>query len=108
MTEPAHHLAGVTVIVRVTPVRRVETQLPTFVDGADILVDGVDGFQDSAVQFLEFAQFRRLLHAVVFHVVVTVGRLEYRTSGQGETVHVGEFAVACCVVVVGGPETDVR
>ena len=89
MTESAHHLAGVTVVVRMTPVRRVEAELAAFVNRADILVDGVDGFEDSAVEFLEFAQFRRFFDAIVLHVIVAVGRLESRTSGEGEPIHTG-------------------
>lgn len=74
VAEPAHHLAGVAVIVGMAAVRRVQAQLAAFVHGPDVLVHRVDGFQDAAAQFLEFAQLGGLLDAVILYVVVAVGR----------------------------------
>lgn len=88
VAESAHHLAGVAVIVGMTPVGGVEAQFATLVHGADVLVHGVHRLQDAAVEFLEFAQFRWLFDAVVLHVVETVGCEEGVSSCHGDAVHV--------------------
>lgn len=75
VAETADHFAGVTVVVRVASVRGVQAQFPALVHRAHVLVHRVDRFQDHAVQLLELAQLGGLLHAVVLHVIVTVGGL---------------------------------
>lgn len=101
MTEPAHELAGVAVIVRVTSVGRVKTQFPAIVQRADVLVHRVDGFQDTAREFLELAQFDGFVHAVVLQIVDPGRRFEYPLSRHRQPVHVRQFAFGRTVVVIG-------
>lgn len=105
MTEPAHHLSRVTVVVRVAPVGRVQAQFSAFVHRTDVLIDRIDGFKDSPVELLELAEFGGFVDAVVFHVVVAVGGEEGAAPRDGDAVHVGKFAGSRCVVVTGGSET---
>lgn len=103
MAEPADQLAGVTVIVRVASVRRVQAQFAAVVQRAHVLVHRVDGLQYAARELFELAQLDRLVHAVVLQVVHPGGRLEHPLSGHRQPVHVGHFALGRGVVVVGRP-----
>ena len=103
MTETADVVSGVSVIKRVTPVRRRQTELPAVVDGPHILKDGIDRFQDAAVELLEFAQFDWIVDAVVLHVVGILRRFERARASHGVTVHVGQTAVARYLIVIDGP-----
>jgi len=100
VAETAHELAGVAVIVRVTPVRRVEAQFPTVFQRTHVLVHGIDGLQYSAWELFELAQLDRLVHAVVFQVVNASGWFESPLAGHRQPVHVRHIAFRRTVVVV--------
>lgn len=103
VTEPAHHFTCVAVIVGMAAVRRVQAQFPAFIDGTDVLVHRIDRFEYASVELLELAQLRRLLHAVVLHVIVAIGGQETAASRYGDAVHAGQLAGPCRIVVVGRP-----
>lgn len=108
VAEPAHELAGVAVIVRVAPVRRVETQFPAVVQGSDVLVHRIDRLEYAAREFFELAQLDRFVHAVVLQIIDPVGRFEHSLSGYRQSVHVREFAFGRAVVVIRRPENRVE
>lgn len=88
MAETAYHVTGVAIIVGMATEWGVQAKLPALLGAANILVNGVHGFQNTAGQFLEFAKFHRFVHAVVLKVIESLRRLEGVRSGDGQTVHV--------------------
>lgn len=88
MAETAHHVTRVPVIVGMATERGIQAELPALLGAADILVNGVHGFQNTAGQFLEFAKFHRFVHAVVLEVIEPFGGLESVRSGDGQPIHV--------------------
>lgn len=105
MTETADHVARVAVIVRVAAEWRVQAQLAALVGRADVLVDGIHGFQYTAGQLLELAQLHRFLHAMILQVVHSLGGLEGARTGDRQSVHVRELALLGGVDVISGSET---
>lgn len=83
MAKTADHVAGVAVVVRMAAEGRIKAMLAAFLGGADILVHGVDGLQNTARELLEFAELDRFVYAVVLEVVVTFSGLEGVRSGDG-------------------------
>ena len=107
MTETAHVISGVGVIERMAPIGHRQTQLAAVVDGSHVLEHGIDRFQDAPVQFLEFAQFDRIVDAVVLHVVGIAGYFESPRSSHGVTVHIGQTTVTSRLVVVDRPVSSI-
>lgn len=88
MAETAYHVTCVAIIVGMATERGIQAELPALLGAANILVNGIHGFQNTAGQFLEFAKFHRFVHAVVLKVIESLGGLESVRSGDGQTVHV--------------------
>lgn len=108
MTETADHVTGVTIIVRVTTERRVQTQFTTFIGCADVLVNGVDGFQYAAGQLLKFAKFHWLLHAVVFQIIYSLRCLEGARASNRQPIHIREFTLFGSVDIISGSEIETK
>lgn len=88
MAETAYHVTCVAVIVGMATERGIQAKFPALFGAANILVNGIHGFQNTAGQFLEFAKLHRFVHAVVLEIVESLGRLESIRSGDGQPVHV--------------------
>lgn len=103
VAETADLLACVAVVVRVAAVRRAEAQVPALFHALHLLVHGVDGLEDAAVQLFELAQLDGLLDTVVLQVVIAGGHVERPSAGHRQPVHVRQLAFSTRVLVVGGP-----
>ena len=88
MTETADVISGVSVIKRVTPIGRSQTELATIIDSGYILKNRINCFQNAAVELLEFAQFDWVINAVVLHVVRFTRCPESACTSHGVTVHI--------------------
>lgn len=83
------------------PVGRVEAQIAAFIDGVDVLVNGVHSLQNLARDALEFAQFAWLLGTIVLQIVGTLVGLHTAACRQCNAVHVREFAQSRVAIEIG-------
>lgn len=76
MAETAHHISGVAVVVGMAAEWGSNAELLAFFGGANILVHGIHGLQNTTRELLEFAELRRLIHAVILQIIETLRDLE--------------------------------
>uniref|UniRef100_A0A8D8ZE97 Uncharacterized protein n=1 Tax=Cacopsylla melanoneura TaxID=428564 RepID=A0A8D8ZE97_9HEMI len=107
VTQSTHKVSGVTIIVRVTSVRRIQTQFPALFNRGHILIDRVHGLEDASSQLLELAQLGRLVHTVVLEIFHVLGFFKSSVSSHCDTIHVRHMTLAGAVVVVGRSANEV-
>lgn len=101
VAQAAHAVSSVSKIERVATVGSREAQLSAFVDRGHVLENGIDRFQNTAVQFLELAQLHWVIDTVVLQVVNAGRRFESSRSGHRVPIHVGQTTISSDVIVVG-------
>lgn len=93
MAKTAYHVTGITVIVRVTAERRVETELAALLGCTDVLINRVNRLKNTTREFLELAKLHGFVDAMILKVVEALRCLESIRAGNGQSIHVRELAL---------------
>lgn len=88
MAKTAHHVAGITVVVGMATEWGIKAKLSAFFSGSNVLIHRIHCLQNTASEFLEFAELHGLVHAVILQIIETLSNLESVRSSDGQSVHV--------------------